>query len=242
MATNNKIKNDIQRLNVGSPLIELFTLDATDIGGSTYYFTPGTIDGSRVTFNSVEYTPLPVEVEGFEWNGEGKLPRPTIRVSNITLVFLAAIATYNDLVGAKLTRIRTYKKYLDGESEADPNAQFPQDIFYIERKLRQNKFMVEWELISSVDLENILIPKGQVLDMCTHRYRTVEGGSFDYTLATCPYTGTNYFDETGTVAASADDMCGKKLYDCKLRYDADSDQLPFRGFPGIGKLGYPYRR
>jgi phage-related protein len=31
----------------------------------------------------------------------------------------------NDLGGAVVTRIRTLKKYLDGEAAADPNARFP---------------------------------------------------------------------------------------------------------------------
>ena len=133
-STNAKIKADIQKLNVGSPFVELYSLDATKLGGETYYFTPMTSGGGLVTFNGVEYSPLPVETEGFEYDGTGKMPRPIIRVSNVNLTFVAVITTYNDLVGAKLTRRRTYAKYLDDGSEPDPNAQFPRDVFYIERK------------------------------------------------------------------------------------------------------------
>lgn len=242
--TNSKIKSDIQQLNVGSEYVELYALDATSFGGGIYYFTPMTSGGGKVIFNGVEYSPLPVEVEGFEWDGTGKMPRPLIRVSNVNLTFVALITTYNDLVGAKLTRRRTYAKYLDLGSEPDPNAQFPKDIFYIERKTRHNKYQIEWELKAAVDLESVLIPKGQLLDLCSHRYRRYDDdlSTFDYSNATCPYTGANSFDAEGNASADADDVCGKKLFDCQLRFTGTTTELPFRGFPGVGKLGYPYRR
>jgi len=242
MATNAKIKTDIQHLNVGSALIHLYTLDATSIeGGGTYHFCPMTDSGDAVLFNSVEYLPLPVETEGFMYDGTGAMPRPLIRVSNINLTFVAAVVSFNDLVGAKLTRRRTFAKYLDGASEANPSAQFPTDIFYIERKTRQNKYLIEWELKAAVDIENTLIPRRQVLGICSHRYRLYKTstGTFDYTNASCPYTSTSYFDAEGVVTTKANDKCGKKLFDCQLRYG--TDQLPGRFFPGVGKLGTPWR-
>jgi len=237
------IKSDNIKLNLGSPLVELFTIDATGLGAGTYHFTPMTSGGGKVVFNSVQYSPLPIETEGFEWEGDGKMPRPLIRVSNINLTFVAAVTSYYDLVGAKLTRRRTYAKYLDNGSSPNGNAQFPLDVFYIERKTRQNKQLIEWELKAAVDVENIMVPRRQAIDICNHRYRIYDSdtGDFDYSRATCPYTDTPSFDIEGNPVSKANDKCGRRLFDCQLRYTKDSDQLPFRGFPGIGQIGYPYR-
>jgi len=236
MATNQKIKEDITKLNVGSPLVDLYKLDLTPIGGTTYYFSKGPIDGEIIYFNSVPYPPIPVETEGFEYPGNGKMPRPILRLSNILMTFLSTVIDYNDMVGAILTRRRTFRKYLDGESNADPYAQFPTDVYYVETKKRQNKNLIEWEMICALDLENLLVPKRQCLNVCSHRYSTTES------WATCPYDGSEgYFDDEGNVTNLAGDMCGKKLFDCKLRYPGDNDKLPFRAFPGVGGVPGVYR-
>lgn len=244
MATNEKIKTAMQKLNFGSALVDLFTIDLTPIGESTTYnFTPMVSGGNIVTFNGVNYFPLPVEFDGEQHPGDGQMPRPKIRVSNINKTFIAALNSYNDLVGCKLTRKRTFEKYLDDGISADANAQFPEDIYYIERKTRQNKYLIEWELKAAVDIEGVFIPRGQCLDLCDHRYRVwdSDSNSFDYTDATCPYTSNDSFDEEGNATSRPNDKCAKKIYDCILRYGTYRD-LPFRGFPGVGKIGIPYRR
>jgi len=239
MTTNLKIHQDIHKLNVGSPIVSLFKLDLTPIAPAEdpIYFSIGPVDGAIITFNGVDYPPIPVEVEGFEYPGDGKMPRPKIKISNITLALIAYVNAYKDLCGCIITRRRTFKKYLDSQSGADPNAQFPSDVYYIEKKTRQNPLFIEWELAAIMDNENLITPKRQVLTICTHRYGI--GGS----TTTCPYDGgEGYYDEAGNVEILANDMCGKKLFDCKLRYPNSDDELPFYGFPGIGKVGTPYRR
>ena len=242
MTTNGKIKEDIQVLNVGSGLVDLYDIDLSAFDpGNTVHITPMTSAGTKITFGGVVYDPLPIEAEGFAYPGNGQMPRPTIKVSNINLTFTSLVDQLNDLIGAKVTRRRTYAKYLDGAPEADSSAQFPSEVYFIERKVRQNKFLIEWELKASVDVENVLIPKGQVLDICQHRYRIydTDTSDFDYSNATCPYVGTDYFDDEGNVTTKALDKCGKKLFDCKLRFV--DEQLPMRAFPGVGSLGFPYR-
>jgi len=239
--TNVKIKSDIQRLDVASELVELFVLDATKIGGDTYYFTPATEGGSNIMFNGIEYSQLPVEVTGMEVLGDGRLPRPRLRVANVNLTFVALVNSCQDAIGAKVTRLRTFKKYIDGHAGADSNAMFPPDVYYIEQKVAQNKTMIEWELVSPLDIGTKMLPKAQCLSSCQHRYRVYREGAFTYTYATCPYTGTDYFNAAGAATTVDLDMCGKKLSDCKLRYPNNSDQLPLKGFPGIGQLSQSMR-
>lgn len=233
------IKQDIQRLNLDTDLVELYIIDATVLDDTIYYITPATISGSpTVDFNGITYYSIPMESAGYEFTDEGKMPRPKIIVANVNSNFLNAIMNYNDLVGAKVTRIRTFKKYLDGEAGADPTAEFPRDIFYIEQKVRQNAELIEWELVAAVDIEGVYLPKGQALSYCSHRY------NHNASVGTCPYPSegfeNGFFDINGVTTTSGNDMCGKKLFDCLQRYNADADVLPFKGFPGMGTIGHPY--
>ena len=241
MVTNSKIKNDIQRLDVGSELVELYVLDAMVLGGDLYPFTPMTEGGQAVVFNGLTYYPLPVQFEGMEVTGDGRLPRPRMRVANVNLTFVGLVNAYNDAVGAKVTRIRTFRKYIDGHAEADANAQFPADVFFIEQKVLQTKTYIEWELVSPLDIGSLMLPRNQCIAYCQNRYRIWKDGAFSYLRATCPYTGVGYFKEDGSPTVAGSDRCGKRLSDCELRYPLPTDQLPFKGFPGIGQVGGAYR-
>jgi lambda family phage minor tail protein L len=161
----------------------------------------------------------------------GTLPRPTLTVANLggeisALLLLAnAFTPGNDLGGAVVTRIRTLKKYLDGEAAADPNARFPAEIWYIDRKSAETRDVVQWELASKFDLAGTLMPKRQLIaNICQWEYRSAE----------CSYTGSNYFDINNNVVGTlAADRCGKRLSSCKLRF-GDTNPLPFGSFPGAG--------
>jgi len=235
------IATDVQTLAPGS-IVELYELDATDIGADdVYYFTMNTDAGASVVFNSVTYVPLDFEVDGLEISGTGQLPEPTIKLSNTNNAIGAAVNSLGDLVGATLTRRRTFTKYLDGEPGADPTAQFPTDIFVIEQKTGHNKFFIEFKLVPFVDFTGVRIPKRQVLrDSCpfVYRYIATDSTSFDYAnVIGCPYTGGDYFDKNGNVKGSADeDECGKRLSDCALRFPGDSTHIPFGGFPNVAKI------
>jgi lambda family phage minor tail protein L len=242
MTTHSGIKTNIQQLAPDSALVELYSIDLSPLGtNTTYYFTDGNLNGDLVYFNTIAYTPIPVESEGFEFDGQGKLPRPKLRISNINSSLVASIIGYDDLVGARVIRRRTFVKYLDDQPSADPTAQFPRDIYYIERKTRQTKFDIEFELISAIDLENVYLPRKQVLESCTHRYRFYDGSAFDYTDITCPYNGASYFTDNGAVTADpAEDNCGRRLKDCKLRFGLLAP-LPYEGFPNVAKFDVNYR-
>ena len=236
MSTNAKIKSDVQDFTPGK-IVELYLLDATDQGvGAVVYFTAGTISGtSSVVHNGITYVPLAVQIEGMEYSAQGQLPTPTLTIGNISKTVQAEVIAHNDLLGAKLTRRRTFEKYLDGQPEADSSAIFADDVYYFNRKTAHNKYFIKWELLTEINYEGQQIPGRVVLrDVCTHRYRIYDGG-FVYDDATCPYTGSDYFDEYGGACDIADDQCGKKLSDCELRYAVTEDK-PFRGFPGVAKV------
>ena len=219
-----------------SAIIELFELrlDSTLHGSSDVYrFHAGAnaaVSGN-IVFNSQTYTRIPIKADGFEYSNTGTLPRPTLSISNLdstmtTLLLLVNATTAgNDLGGAEVRRIRTPKKYLDGESTADPNARFPEERWFVDRKASESRDVVTFELASKFDLAGQKIPKRQVIaNVCQWKYRSSE----------CSYTGSNYFDVNGnSVSTLAEDVCGKRVASCKLRF-GDTAELPFGSFPGAG--------
>ena len=226
---------ELAKLNP-SAIIELFELHLDNtLHGSTdvYRFHAGAnaaIDGN-VVFDGNTYTRIPVKADDFEFTNTGTLPRPKLTISNLdgtmtTLLLLVNATTAgNDLGGAEVRRIRTLKKFLDGESTADPNAKFPDEIWYVDRKSNESRYSVTFELASKFDLAGQKLPKRQVVaNVCQWKYRSAE----------CSYTGSNYFDVNGnTVSTLAADVCGKRISSCKLRF-GENGQLPFGSFPGAG--------
>jgi lambda family phage minor tail protein L len=217
-------------------IIELFELqlDTTLHGASTTYYWHNGVNAAvtgNIVFASNTYVRLPVEATGFDYTSSGSLPRPTLRISNLfsdmtTLLLLVNATTPgNDLGGATVRRIRTLKKFLDGEAAADPSARFPTEIWYVDRKSNENRDLVEFELASKFDLAGVMLPQRQIIaNVCQWKYRGAE----------CGYTGSNYWNvndqSVGTLAA---DVCGKRVESCKLRFGATAE-LPFGSYPGAG--------
>jgi len=217
-------------------IIELFELqlDTTLHGASTTYYWHNGVNAAvtgNIVFAGNTYIRLPVEATGFDYTSSGSLPRPTLRVSNLfsditgLLLLVNATTPGNDLGGATVRRVRTLKKFLDGEAAADPNARFPTEIWYVDRKSNENRDLVEFELASKFDLAGVMLPKRQIIaNVCQWQYRG-DG---------CGYTGINYWNvndqAVGTLAA---DVCGKRVESCKLRFGATAE-LPFGSFPGAG--------
>jgi len=109
--------SELQKINP-SNIVELFQLELiTAIHGSNtkYYFHNGVGENNNTNliFNNIEYTRMPIEADGFEFNGK-QLPRPNLTISNILGTFTTILLTLpQGLEGAKVTRIRTLERYID---------------------------------------------------------------------------------------------------------------------------------
>lgn len=218
-----------------SAVIELFQLQLTTAlhgVNETYYFHAGVntkTPTGELVWAGQTYQALPIEAEGFEWNGQGQLPRPKIRVSNMFGTITSILLSLpNGLDGAKVTRIRTMGRYLDavnfpaGNANADPTAEWPREIYYIDRKSAETRDLVEFELAAAFDLQGVRAPKRQCIsNICQWRYRVWTGSAFDYTDVECPYTGAAYYTEDNALTTNpANDFCAKDLTACELRFGA----------------------
>ena len=111
------VRQEIQSL-APSALLEFFILDTTNMaGGSVMRFHAGTNGLSQpVIWQGQTYEPLPIEATGFDVTTKGSAPRPKIKVANVNGLLSASVKSFNDFVGCKLTRKRTFAKYLDEEN------------------------------------------------------------------------------------------------------------------------------
>lgn len=232
MTTPETITSEIQKLEP-SAVIELFEMDATAFGGDLLRFHAGTNSlRQNLLWQGNTYTAFPIKASGFDMSGNGQLPRPKLQVANVTGAITLLVLTYDDLLGAKITRKRTLAKYLDAVNYpggtnpmADALAEFPDDVFFVDRKVTETRDLVEFELAAAFDVAGVQLPRRQIIqNVCVWRYR---GGE-------CGYTGTNYFDANDAPVGSAGlDVCGKRLASCKARF-GQNEPLSFGSFPAAG--------
>ena len=134
----------------------------------------------QIRFNNNDYQRVAVKAEGFEDTSKGTIPRPTLTFSNLggitkdTTVmtmsdFLNVVNTVtpqNDLLNAKVTRLLPLASALDNANFATgtnpfgtPSTDRLQDrIYYIDRKAVENRQIVQFELVSRLDMQNKKIP------------------------------------------------------------------------------------
>jgi lambda family phage minor tail protein L len=225
------VRGDVQGLQPLT-ILDLFVFDATAITGNQddllHWHAGTTFQGEPVYWQGVRYEPMPIEAEGFEIPSTGKLPRPRLRGANLGGELGAYLRAIRDGLKAKVIRKRTLAKYLDavnfpeGNPSADPNAHFPDEVYFVARKTSENPVFVEVELAAAFDVEGIMLPRRQVLaSVCPWRYRSAE----------CSYAGPPVQDVNGNPTNDpAKDQCRKTMAACRVRF-GEYGELPYGAFP-----------
>lgn len=297
---------EIQKLSP-SAIIDMLILDVSPITSNSndiFYFhnglnsaTKGIDNIGSIQWKGVVYANFPYELTGIEYSSSGVLPRPRLKIGQINNLIGAYVYQYNNLLGSKVTRVRTLAKFLDSANYPgsrivfataptagavvsivdgnntnttiatangiittfhttvsdiisvykngvivnsgvsilsgsnpleDTSQEFPYEVYYIDRKVSNTPTYIEFELASILDLEGVMIPRRQcVQNTCQWVYKSAE----------CGYSGTAYFDSSDRVTTGAQDVCGKRLRSCEVRF-GEGAYLPYGGFPGVGRVGY----
>jgi|SRR6478736_369736 len=219
------INKELEKLTP-STIIELFELDTTGIDGNRLpsgqqiiRFHNFVSEGYYpVYFGSVKYSPIPVQFKNNELKGDGSsLPRPRLNIGNADGMVSYYMSQADGLIGARLTRRRTFARFLSGETwgmtatanplgTPDAEAALSDDVFYVDKVVSENKQIVEFELASILELHKVRIPRRRMFaNNCGFEYRNSTG---------CDYTGA-------PAADSADKKFGAggygfTLVDCGL--------------------------
>ena len=133
----------------------------------------------QIKFNNNLYQRVAVQIEGFQDTSTGTIPRPTLTFSNLGGItkdgtvmtmsdFLAIVnltTPGNDLLDAKVTRLMPLASALDNDNFVGdnpfgtPSTDRLQDrIYFIDRKSVENRQVVQFELVSVLDMQNKRIP------------------------------------------------------------------------------------
>lgn len=217
--TNKSLSSELMSLNP-STLLTFFELDISTVEKITQSSTENATSASseekiirfhnnkefprkNIIWQGKEFYPAPIQAEGFDISSRGVLPTPKLhmivdsREDHIeSLSSIRKISReYGDIIGSKITRIRTFLKYIDKENfykagsyvnpglktgdiilpndfEPDPYAELPRDIFYVERKTNESPTEISFELSSLIDVEGIKLPRRVITSTkCSFKYR-----------------------------------------------------------------------
>ena len=205
-------------------LIDLYCIDVgststiTDWPGPLYFVSPEQTDAQDVQYvningDIVTYTQKIVSAGGFEITGSNKLPQPKLTFTNVDGSMFAMNRAYDDLLGFRVIRIRTFRRFLrsiggTNNSGYNANAHYTPEQWYVNRKMEESVVGCVYELASVFDVEGIRFPKRRMYsNYCPFAYKGPE----------CQYDG----NETS---------CPKTLEGCKERFGRNAD-LRYGGFP-----------
>lgn len=143
-----------------------------------YRFHNGTNEiNTEIIWDSNIYTPIACQAEGFETGNNTTMARPTLTFANNLGTFSTILEivnnfnSFNDLQRAVVTRIRTLAQFLDdvnftGNSNpygtADPTKELEQQEFLINRKIAENNKLCSFELVNTIDFEDLQLPRLQI--------------------------------------------------------------------------------
>lgn len=232
-----------------STLITLFEIDysnildenTSDVATIFRFHNNVTLTTSSIWYDSTskateegnleEFIAAPIQADGFEISAKGTLPTPRLAIS-VNPEGIAAlsqlksiIGDLDGLIGAKVTRIRTFLSCLsDSHFPSDINggknpyggydvfAEFPRDIYFIDRKTTENKSVIEYELASVLDVEGIQLPNRIVLSTrCPWSYRG-DGCFYEYNANRTSIHSNNLLpDQAPPVATDKDEPLYKVI-------------------------------
>lgn len=201
-------------------IVDLYEVDLGEQDG-IFRLHPGIISTEQIVFSGKIYHSLPVDASGFERNADGKMSRPTLVFANPDGLISDVLKNRKDLVGVTIVRKRVFLKFIDSSNFPnnfnpfaipDPNARFDDEIFIVNKKVVENKFFVEFELVSPIEFEEVKLPARVVIsNYCPWKYRgagCLYGQRSNFENAAIRSIKTNYFG-TSTATGAAVETYGK---------------------------------
>lgn len=175
------IATDSQSQEIDSELIDLFEI--TLPSGTILYFHPG-LDASlsniqfrdKVSpYTARTYIPMPLIIDGLELQADGAPNRPSFTIANIGTELKNRLGSFetDNLIGQRMIRRQTLKKFLVGESgDASPPVEYRSQEYIIDRIAKEDNISITYEVAAPFDLENIKLPRRVVVGkFCSWKYQ-----------------------------------------------------------------------
>lgn len=217
-------------------MVDLYDVDLSKIAGEKliFRFHAGLNQLRRaIVWQGNTYEPYPIQVTGFQKNGQGTSNRPTMTVSNAFGLITGLTNAYDDLLGAVVTRRQVLAEFLDavnfedGNNKADPTQEIVSQ-YLVERLTNLiPSESATFELALPCESDGVMLPARMIIaHTCCWQYRSSE----------CSYTGGAIADEFNIPTNDiTKDRCSHSLTGCKLRFGKNGI-LPFGGFPASAKI------
>ena len=192
-------------------LLELFIIDTTNVDGNRlpiseqilYLHNFVTPDLTPVYFDGQRYNAAPCQFKNNELKGDGtQLPRPSFIVTNHEGYASRILRQAQGLIGAKITRRRVFAKFLDVESwplnpplwnAPNINNYLSEDIYYVNKKINENKRLVELELATGLELEGVRLPRRRMFaNSCDFLYRNSSGCAYGNSVPVADITNKKF--------------------------------------------------
>jgi len=132
-------------------------------------------------FQNHKFTFIPCELSNLESSSDGRQSKPTLKISNINNYMSYVLKDRNNLIGKNFIRKKVLAKDLDASNFTDGKNPFgfsnfktfiTYDIFVINLKKSENKELIELELATKIDVQNISVPARKVTnDTCSWSYK-----------------------------------------------------------------------
>lgn len=177
-------------------IVRLIILDLFNLGidQQDHFSNEVYPDGTLISRGGVEYIPIPFRITGDKIDAQGQLPTPQLEIADIygNEAFQSLLTSYverhEDLVGATITVLDVFAKWLDAGESPNPHAAIRSEIYTIERKASGSRLGYTFELSAGNNLQGAKIPKRQVTLTCSWLKYRGEG---------CAYAGTPIDDING---------------------------------------------
>ena len=152
-----------------SAIIELYEL-YFNVTEQPFRFHAGTNNLTKdITWNGNTYYSSAIEVEGFEANIVGRLPRPKVTIANTNYIISSILRDYSDFRNGKFVRVKLFLKHLDASNFDDNENPFgtPDPLAYISKE----KYLVSQKIIENKEIFRV-DPKilKKVIDDCYCKY------------------------------------------------------------------------
>lgn len=193
-------------------------------GDPVYRFTSNTNGTNPIVWQGKSYQPLPVETSDFESPSDGRLPRPKLKISNPSGLLSSIVAINHDFHGCKVTRRRTFVKFLDEANfPANQSVEYS-DVDEGDRKvvIRNRKAGEEGSNPFGYSDPNAHLPDDVYY---IHRKLMDSRSSIEFEMTSILEVGDLQFPDRQIMA----DYCG-------FRY-RDSNTCNYRGIPIMGPNG-----